>query len=123
MDENEPSWEGEGVQIVGVDDAASYGHLDVRVPGQGLTKPVHIFADQRIVEHAGLALYFFGQLLAERDFLLERVKVDALAHIAIADFVDVLLLVLLAERGESEGGGEEHYGRVPMQHPGSLFGV
>ena len=94
MNENEPAGQSEGVQIVRVDDLAGNGHLGVGVPHQALADPVHVFADQRIVEHARLPLHFLGQLLAQRNFLFDGIEIDALADIAIADLVDILLLVV-----------------------------
>jgi hypothetical protein len=48
-----------------------------------------------------LALHFLGQLFAERDLFLQRVKVHALADIPAADLIRVFLLVL-AERNRRQ---------------------
>ena len=46
---------------------------------------VDVLGDHRIVDDLGLALHFLGQLLAQADLFLQRVEVDALADIAVAD--------------------------------------
>ena len=55
---------------------------------------VHVFSDERIVVELGFALDFLSHLAAERNLFFERIEVDALADIAVADLVGVFLLVL-----------------------------
>ena len=92
--EEEAARQRERVHFFGVEHLDGEGHLGVGVAHQVLADAVDVLGDDRIVDDLGLALDFLRQLLAEGDFFLERVEVDALADIAIADFVGIFLLCL-----------------------------
>src|SRR5205085_1982839 len=65
-------------------------------------------ADDRVIDQPRLRFYLLRQRLAHLDFFFERKPVQALADVAIADFLDIVfallwlgrvLLVLLVLRG------------------------
>ena len=89
--EEESAGQREGVHFFGIEHLDGERNLGVGVADQVLAHAVDVFGDDRIVDDLGLALHFLRQLLAERDLLLERVEVHALADIAIADLVGIFL--------------------------------
>ena len=66
---------------------------------------VDVLGHDGIVDDLRLALHFLRHLLAQRDFFLDRVEVDTLADIAIADLIGIFFLVRRRKPGD-EGEGE-----------------
>ena len=94
VDEEESSGQRESIHLFGIQHLDGERNLGVGIAHQVLTDPVHVLADDRVVDHLGLALDFVRQLLAQGDLLLQRPEVNAFAHVPIADFVGIVLLVL-----------------------------
>ena len=93
VDEEEPARQREGVDLFRIDHLDGERNFRIRVPHQILANPVHVFGDDRIVDNLGLTLHFLGHLLAQRDLFFDRVEVDALTDVAIADFVGIFFFV------------------------------
>ena len=82
------------VHFFGVQHLDRDRHLRVRVADEVLADAIDVLGDDRIVDDFRLALDLLRDLLAERDLLLDRVEVDALADVAIADGIGIFLFVL-----------------------------
>src|SRR5205085_10501865 len=67
-------------------------NLAIRIADDVLTDAVHVLRDDGVVDDLGLPLDILREAFAQRDFLLERIPVEAAADVAIADFLGVLLL-------------------------------
>jgi len=91
--EEEAARQRERVNVFRIDDLDGEWHLGVGVAHQVLAHPVHIFGNHRIVDNLRLPLDVLRELLAQRDFFIDRVEIDALADVAIADLVGILLFV------------------------------
>ena len=94
--EEEAARQREGVHFLGIQHLDGEGNLGVGVADQVLPDAVDVLGDDRVVDDLGLALHFLRQLLAESDLLLQGVEIDALADVAIADFLGILLLIFLS---------------------------
>jgi hypothetical protein len=68
-----------------------------------LPDSVNVFPDGRIVEDLGLQLHFFRLFPAEYRFLLERLKINSSANIALADLLGIVFFVL----GKTQVEGQE----------------
>jgi hypothetical protein len=59
-----------------------------------LAYAVHVLGDDRVIDELGGALNLLGKGLAEGDFVFERIEIDALADIAVADGLNIFLGIL-----------------------------
>src|SRR5437588_7810454 len=91
VDEDEASGEGKCIGLLALNYPKRERHSGIRVPRQVLPYTVDVFGDQRLVHNPCLPRDFLSQLLAQRDLLFQRVKVDSLPHVAIADLARVVL--------------------------------
>ena len=69
--EEEPAGQRESVHFFGIDHLDGERNFGVGIAHQVLSNPVYVLGDDRVVDDFGLALDFLGQLLADRDFLLQ----------------------------------------------------
>ena len=79
----------ERVHHVRIDHLDRERHARVRIAHQILPHAVHVFVHHGVVDELRALIDFLRELLAERDLVLERVEVQSLAHVAVADGVDV----------------------------------
>src|SRR5215469_16549323 len=75
-----------------VDDFDSEGHLRVRVPDKVLRQPGHITGHFRIGNIRRATVNCRGHRLAQGALSFERVQVNAVSNIALADSIDVVLI-------------------------------
>ena len=107
VDEDVPARQREGIGLLAIDRFAGQRHLGVRVPRQVLAKAVEVLGHQRIVDHLGLPLDLLCQGFAERHLLLQRVEIDPLAHIPIADLAGIVLLLVGGVQACSQRHGQD----------------
>ncbi len=81
----------EGVDFVGIDHFDGEGHARIGIAHQVLPHAVHVFGDHRVIDQLGGALDFLRESLAEGDFVLQRIQIDAFADAAIANGFHVFL--------------------------------
>ena len=85
----ESARESKRVDGVRIDDLDGEGNLRVRIPDQILSNSIYVFGDDGIGDELRNAIDFLRELLAERNFMLHRVHVEAMPDLAIADRIDV----------------------------------
>ena len=89
-----PTWQGKRVDFVAVNDLDRKRHASVGVANQILSHSVDVLGDDRVVNDLRVAFNLGRQLFAERDFLFDRIEVDALTDVPFADRLDVFLGLL-----------------------------
>ncbi len=77
-----------------IDDFDGEGNARIGIAHQVLANAIDVFRNYGVVNQLGGALNFLSQLLAEGDFAFKRKKVNAFAHVTVADGFDVFLRVL-----------------------------
>ncbi len=113
--ENVAAGQREGVEAVVFDDFERERNLGVGIARQVLSHAIDEFGNERVVDDLGLARDFGSELLAERHFLLDRIQVEALADVTVADQIGVALLalgVVAGEGGRGEKGGGQDEGET-----------
>ena len=105
-------------------DRRIFDHLDrernlrIRVADQILSYSIDVLGDHRIIDDFRLPLYLLSKLLAERNFLLERVEVYFPADVAVADRVRIFFFVVFRKSGKRRRQQErqgEAYGGSKIQ--------
>jgi hypothetical protein len=120
IDEKESAWKRERVHVLGVDHFDGERNLSIRISHQILADPVHVFGDHWIVDDLGLTFDLLRHLFTQRNLLFDRVKVQALADVTIADLIGIFLLIVCREQWKGEQGtGQEK--RKTMPHGEGLL--
>src|SRR5262249_1802756 len=84
IDVEEAARQSERVNLVRVDHLDGEWDLRVRVKNQILPDAIYVFGDQRVGDQFRLPVNLSGELSAEPDFLVERIKIELM-------FIDVAL--------------------------------
>ena len=101
----------ERVHLIGIDHLDRERHLGVRVAHQVLAHAVHIFGDYRIIDKLRGAVHFLRELFAQRNLVLQGIKIRTVADLAVSNCVHVRFAsrfrrgLLHARRGGVHGGG------------------
>ncbi len=95
----ESAGQSEGVDVVGIHDLDRERHLRIGVAHQVLAHAIDVLGDHRVLNHLRAGLDHHRVLLAHLDVGVDRVPVAqtlaGLTHFAIADIVDIVLVLVV----------------------------
>src|SRR5258708_35223094 len=91
---SEPARQGEGIDLIGVDDLDRERNLRIRIAHNILAHPVNILGDHRVLNQLYGRLYLLGILPTQGDLFLDAIPVanaGLATHVAFADGVHIRL--------------------------------
>src|ERR1700751_249945 len=94
----EPARQGEGIDLIGVDDLDRERNLRIRIALNILAHPVNILGDHRILNQLNGRLYLLGILPTQGDLFLDAIPVanaGLATYVAVANSVDIRLAAVV----------------------------
>ena len=90
IDVEKAAWQRKRVHHVRINHLNREWHARIGVPHQILSYAVDVFHHHRIINEFCGAVHLLRELFAQRDLVLERVEVEPLANVAIANRIHIV---------------------------------